>query len=145
MLLSGSSEHQKKDCPKWKVCIQKKEKGNQAKEIILNNNKSETESSFMVKIGNAGRKAKHVEQNISYVHDLHKWVMDSGATCHMIPYKSDFQQGSETQEDKAVEVADGFTVPSTLSGTVIIHVTSDQGDPIHICIQGVLHVPELSR
>ena len=141
----GSSEHQKKDCPRWKNYMQKKEKSNQAKEIILNNNKSEKENSFMVKIGNAGRKAKHVEQNISYVHDLHNWVMDSGATCHMTPYKSDFQQGSETQEDKAVEVADGFTVPSTLSGTVIIHVTSDQGDPIHIRIQGVLHVPELSR
>jgi len=40
-------------------------------------------------------------------------VMDSGATCHMTPFKSDFEPGSEASEERVVEVVDGSTVPAT--------------------------------
>ena len=71
--------------------------------------------------------------------------MDSGATCHMTPYKDDFVRDSEVLEDKIVEVADGYAVPAKSSNTIIIHTTSDQGDPINLQIKGVLHIPQLSR
>ena len=71
--------------------------------------------------------------------------MDSGATCHMTPYKNDFVRDSEVSEDKIVEVADGYAVPAKSSNTIIIHTTSDQGDPINLQIKGVLHIPQLSR
>ena len=49
----------------------------------------------MARLGNAGRFTKTENIDIPLVHDLNNWVMDSGATCHMTPYKNDFVRDSE--------------------------------------------------
>ena len=41
---------------------------------------------------------------------LTKWVLDSGATCHITPQILDFIPGSLGDTDKYVEVADGYYV-----------------------------------
>ena len=48
--------------------------------------------------------------------------MDSGATCHMIPYRNEFIHNTETLEEKGVDVVDGYTEPAKLSGTVMIQI-----------------------
>ena len=38
---------------------------------------------------------------------LNNWILDSGATCHMIPEISDFIPGLLVETDKYIKVADG--------------------------------------
>ena len=98
------------------------EKGNLAnpREIVLNNISLDDVRINMSQISNIGCKAKHSQNQIPLAHDLYNWVMDSGATCHMTPYQSDFIKDSVKHIKKVVEVADGHNVPATLSGTVLI-------------------------
>ena len=46
---------------------------------------------------------------------LTNWILDSGATCHMTQYISDFIMGSLVETYKYIEVADGhfFTAKQT--------------------------------
>ena len=64
--------------------------------------------------------------------------MDSGATCHITPYKSDFIQDSIHHITKIVEVADGHNVPVNLSGTVLIKTKNDAGENITLWLLDVL-------
>ena len=83
--------HYANKCP-LKFAPKTQEQGNSAKsrEIILQNTDTPQTHVNMVQISNVGRKQlKHVEI-IPPAHDLLNWVMDSGATCHMTPYKIDF-------------------------------------------------------
>ena len=116
------------------------------KEIILRGN-SDTNSNIKVNMvhSNQGRKPPISEIQPSNPNDLYNWVMDSGCTCHMTPHRSDFIKGSEIQVDRVIEVADGFTVPATVSGSIRLHVTNDDGEDINLRLEGVLHVSELSR
>ena len=41
---------------------------------------------------------------------LTKWILDSGATCHMTPDILDFIAGSLVETEKYIEVADGHLV-----------------------------------
>ena len=148
----GLPDHQKKDCIKWQTYKKKKEKKvsfrenvNSMKEIVLHGNNLTSQNLSMARLGNAGHLRKQENIDILLVHDLNNWVMDSGATCHMTPYKNDFVNDSKNSEDKVVEVVDGYTVPAKSSGTIIIKTTSNQGDSINLRIKGVLHVPHLSR
>ena len=65
-----------------------------SREITLGNSDFNTELANMVQISNVGRKPQKEPTNIPPAHDLLNWVMDSGATCHMTPYKSDFENNS---------------------------------------------------
>ena len=71
--------------------------------------------------------------------------MDSGATCQMIPYKSDFLPENIYSVNKLVEVFDGHTVTATLFGTVLIYTTTDVGHKINLHIEDVLFVEHLER
>ena len=79
------------------------------------------------------------------MHDVYNWVIDSGATCHMTPYESDFLHETARSIDKVVEVADGHTVPATLCGTVLIYTMTDLGQKNNLCIEDVLFVRHLER
>ena len=57
--------------------------------------------------------------------------MDSGATCHMTPYKIDFIPLLIKPVKKVNEVADGLNVLAEFSGTVIIKTRNDAGDKHH--------------
>ena len=41
---------------------------------------------------------------------LTNWILDSGATCHMMPQVSDFIPGSLEDRDNHIEVADGHCI-----------------------------------
>ena len=75
----------------------------------------------MAHLRSAGRKIRTENIYKPLVYDLHNWVIASGATCHMTLYKNDFIYDTETSDLKVVEVADRYTVPAKLSGTVMIH------------------------
>ena len=71
--------------------------------------------------------------------------MNSGATCHMPPYKIDFINDSIKSFKKIVEVADGRSVPVELSGTVMIKTKNDPCEHITLRLIDVLHVPNRER
>ena len=48
--------------------------------------------------------------NFGVSSQLTNWILDSGATCHMIPEVSDFIPGSLEDTDKHIEVAYGHHV-----------------------------------
>ena len=47
---------------------------------------------------------------------LKNWILDSGATCHMIPEISDFIPGSLEETDEYIQVSDGHFVTSKQTG-----------------------------
>ena len=145
----GEPGHYKYECPKL-INKQKNEKaalsnGNKSREITLSSNNSEDVKVNMAVHGNAGRKPKWQMTDEPVKNDLYNWVMDSGCTCHMTPFRSDFLPNSESTIDRVVEVADGFTVPAKISGTILLHVLNDNGENIHLKLENVLHVPDLAR
>ena len=44
------------------------------------------------------------------------WILDSGATCHMTPYVSDFIPRSLGDTDKSIEVVDVYQVIAKQKG-----------------------------
>ena len=53
---------------------------------------------------------------------LTNWILDSGATCHMMPEVTDFIPGSLEDTDKFIEVADGNHVTAKQKGSVRIQM-----------------------
>ena len=49
---------------------------------------------------------------------LTNWILNYGATCHMIPYVADFIPDSLEDTDKHIEVADGHHVTEKQKGQV---------------------------
>ena len=49
---------------------------------------------------------------------LTNWILDSGATCHMIPEVSDFITASLEDTDKYIKLADGNHVMAKQKGQV---------------------------
>ena len=47
---------------------------------------------------------------------LTKWILDSGATCHMTPDISDFIAGLLVETDKFIEFSDGNFVTAKQTG-----------------------------
>ena len=68
---------------------------------------------------------------------LTKWILDSGATCHMKPEVSDFVPGSLEDTDKYIEV----TVKQ--KGQVRIQMCDDNGKTFIATLYNILLAPEL--
>ena len=58
-------------------------------------------------------------------------ILDSGATCHITPYISDFIPYSLEDTDKQIEVADRHNVTEKQKGQVQIKMCDDHGDPFN--------------
>ena len=56
---------------------------------------------------------------------LTNWILDSGATCHMMPEVTDFIPGSLEDTDKFIEVADRHHVTAKQKGSVRIQMCDD--------------------
>ena len=141
----GEKGHIRPNCPLLK---KNQEKVNQSTDKIITLKSSSTNAKanmVLHKRGNAGRRTDTTYTEIPLANDLANWVMDSGCTCHMTPFKEDFIPGTECTENRVVEVADGFTVPAVLSGTIEIGVHNDVGEYIKLKLENVLHVPPLAR
>ena len=127
-----------------------KSSANSAKHVVLQSATNISKDSVqinMAKHGNAGRKFKstHISSHVPLSNDLLNWVMDSGCTCHMTPFKSDFEPNSLFHDVKTVEVADGTSVPANLSGTIKLTVFTEIHDTVYLTLTDVLYVPQLSR
>ena len=66
--------------------------------------------------------------------------MTSGCTCHMTPFQSDFEPNSLIRDVKSVEVADGTSIPSNLSGTIKLTVFTKNHDTVYLTLNDVLYV-----
>ena len=60
---------------------------------------------------------------------LTHWILDSGATCHITPYVSDFIPGSSEDTDENIEVADRNHIIEKQKGQVRIKMCDNNGDP----------------
>ena len=74
---------------------------------------------------------------------LTNWILDSGATCHMIPEVSDFIPGTLEDTDKFIDVADGHHVTAKRKGQVQIKMSDDNGKPFIAKLHNVLLAPDL--
>ena len=74
---------------------------------------------------------------------LTNWILDSGATYHMMPEVTDFIPGSLEDTDKSVEVADVHHVTSKQKGSVRIQMCNDNGKTFVATLYNVLLAPEL--
>ena len=71
------------------------------------------------------RISTNVESPRRYFEDnsqLTNWILESGATCHIIPEISDFIPGRLVETDKYVEVADRNSVTAKQTGEVKIYI-----------------------
>ena len=118
----------------------KSENGNVAKTVVLKANSARSEFGGMVHVR---PKNKKVIAETSC--DLINWVLDSGCTGHMTPYKTDFVADTLREDHRLVEVANGYEVQATLSGTIVMPIFNDYGEKIHLRLEKVLYVPELTR
>ena len=76
---------------------------------------------------------------------LNNWILDSGATCHMIPEVSYFITGLLDDTDKHIEVADRHHVTAKQKGQVQIKMCDNNGDPFIGTLHNVLLAPDLCK
>ena len=74
---------------------------------------------------------------------LAKWILDTGATCHMTPEVSDFIPRSLEDTDKYIEVADRHHVTAKQKGQVRIKMCNDNGNPFIATLHNVILAPDL--
>ena len=110
-----------------------------------------TDNANSVSIHNKHQLPPHAFKGIPPIHHgsygkqqwLH-WLVNSGASCHMTPHKSDFTS-LKTFKTK-VKVANGSLVPATHIGsvelTIVDRITSDS---LTVTLQNVLLVPNIDR
>ena len=53
---------------------------------------------------------------------LTTWILDSGATCHMMPEVTDFVPGSLEDTDKFIKVADRYHVTAKQKGSAHLYM-----------------------
>ena len=70
-------------------------------------------------------------------------VLDSGATCHMIPDILGFIPGSLVETDKYIEVTDGHFVTANQTREVQIKMCDCNGKPFFATLYNILFAPDL--
>ena len=93
-----------------------KEKVNRACE----NGKDDNNHKIYVSMARMSRYDKHSSEIYGDSSQFTNWILDLGATCHMIPEVSYFIPGSLEDTDKYIEVADGYHVTAKQKGQVRI-------------------------
>ena len=75
----------------------------------------------------------------------HGWLIDSGASCHMTPFRSDLTNVKQCKAN--VTVADGSKIHSNLMGevTVLLPTNEDEYNAARVRLTRVLYVPGLNR
>ena len=126
--LCGQKGHFKWDCSKQKA-NEKKEQGHNAKAATDN---AEQEEAFHAPAGQVG--------TLKY----HKWLIDSGASCHMTWDESILYEYSTFDEPEPVGLGDGYPVEALGMGKVRIMMQLGNGQDISRVIENVLYVPQLT-
>ena len=75
----------------------------------------------------------------------HGWLIDSGASCHMTPYKHDLRNIRQCRAN--VTVADGSKIRANVLGdvTILLPTHEDNLNPARLTLRRVLYVPGLNR
>ena len=92
------------------------------------------------------RMSTNVESPIRYYEDgsqLTNWMLESGATCHIIPEISDFIPGRLVETDKYIEVADRNFVTAKQTVEVKIDICDYNGKPFIATLCNVLFASDL--
>ena len=74
---------------------------------------------------------------------LTNWTLDSGATCHMTAYISDFIPVFLVETDKYIEVSDGYFITEKQAGKFQIKMHDNNGKPFIATLYTVLLEPDL--
>ena len=74
---------------------------------------------------------------------LTKWILDSGAMCHMTPEVTNFIPGILEDTDKFIEVADGHHITAKQKGSVRIQMCDDNRKTFVATLYNVLLAPDL--
>lgn len=74
--------------------------------------------------------------------DLHDWIVDSGATCHISYGRDAFMEFNANQREKTA-VANGHEVIAEGKGTIVLNFLSDQNVLKKVRMNNVLFVPEI--
>ena len=73
-----------------------------------------------------------------------KWIVDSGATCHMSNDASSFVTLNDLERPEQVKVGDGYYIPGEGRGPIKMNVEISPGVVKKIRLKDVLYVPSLS-
>jgi hypothetical protein len=77
--------------------------------------------------------------------EAHLWLIDSGASSHLTPFKLDFTDYKEDPEITYAALADGSKVPIIGRGTVLIHTTLPDNTKSELSISHVLYIPKCTQ
>ena len=73
-----------------------------------------------------------------------KWIIDSGATCHMCNDESMFEDLKCAEDAQEIQVGDGYKVKACGKGNIRLKVEVSEGMNNNCMLYGVLYVPDLS-
>ena len=132
----GKPGHFKRECRKW--AAEKKKRSEQT-----------TGSSNKQLASTAEAPEDDTETMMITTHALStvsrgKWIVDSGATCHMCNDREQFVDFKELSNKQEVTLGDGHTLDGTGIGTVRIKTLLPDGNSRKCRLEKVLYVPKLS-
>ena len=76
--------------------------------------------------------------------DEKKWIIDSGATCHMCNDESMFVELQYVKDAQEIQVGDGYKVRAHGKGNIKLKVEVSEGMNKNCMLYDVLYVPDLS-
>lgn len=118
--------HYKKNCEKYKKwLIKKQQEGSQVANLTEScDNGAVVEFLFSTAVIDGG------------------WIVDSGATCHIVGSRNSFINFNKDHREK-VYVANGHQVTAIGKGTVCVNFVTKNGDTSAVRITDVLYVPNI--
>ena len=128
-----------KDNEKRRKQVRFNEKGNHACNDSENNNDHKIYVYMARMSSNDERKSETYGDNLQ----LANYILDSGATCNMIPEVSDFIPGSLEDTDKYIKFADENHVTAKQKGSVRIQICNNNGKTFIATLYNVLLAPDL--
>ena len=135
--------HFKRDCRKW--AAQKKKDETRTSKHKQSASTADTGTS-------TSSKAENDSDSESIMVTTHalasvckgKWIVDSGATCHMCNDREQFADFRPLPETQEVTLGDGYTLNGSGIRTVKIETLLPDGNSQHCMLKNVLYVPKLS-
>jgi hypothetical protein len=127
--LCGDSRNHKESCPRYNTtrCYKCKKRGHMERSCTTHNNQQPTQN----------RLPHHSHDNRRLHH--RDWVLDSGATDHMSPFREKFTNFQHCS--RSIEVAGGNNLPATGVGDISIKLVNSSKT---IILRNALFVPKLN-
>ena len=123
MFRCGSEDHMIAKFPKPPKDNEKRRKQvrfSEKRKRACNNGKNNNDHEIYASMARMSRNDERSSEKYGDSSQLTKWILDSGATCHMTPEVSYLITGSLEDTDKYIEVSDGYHVTAKQKGQVRI-------------------------